>query len=64
MSNQNNQQLYETIYGDAGLIYLQAPAKIETKDNGQIRSKEARFRNMPGSQNNQNMDQTQANIIL
>ena len=34
MSNQNNKQLYETIYGEAGLIYLRAPAKIETKDNG------------------------------
>ena len=34
MSNQNNKQLYETIYGDAGLIYLRAPAKYEPKDNG------------------------------
>ena len=35
MSNQNNKQLYETIYGDAGLIYLRAPAKYEPKDNGE-----------------------------
>ncbi len=43
MSNQNNKQLYETIYGDAGLIYLQAPAKVETKDNGQIKIKGSPF---------------------
>ena len=39
MSNQNNKQLHETIYGEAGLIYLRAPAKIETKDNGQMKIK-------------------------
>ncbi len=33
MSKQTK-QTYETIYGEAGLIYLRAPAKIETKDNG------------------------------
>ena len=64
MSNQTPQS-HETIYGEAGLIYLRAPAIIETKPDGkQRRSKEARFRNTPGSQSNQNMDQTQANITL
>ena len=33
MSNQTKQK-YETIYGDAGLIYLRAPAKYEPKDDG------------------------------
>ena len=37
MSNQNNKQLYKTIYGDAGLIYLQAPAIIETKPDGKTK---------------------------
>ncbi len=34
MPNQNNKQTYIRLYGDAGLIYLQDPAKIEPKDNG------------------------------
>ena len=37
MSNQNNKQLYETIYGEAGLIYLRAPAIIETKPDGKTK---------------------------
>ena len=42
MSKQTK-QTYETIYGDAGLIYLRAPAKIETKDNGQMKIKGSPF---------------------
>ena len=33
MSKQTK-QTYETIYGEAGLIYLRAPAIIETKPDG------------------------------
>ena len=43
MSNQNNKQLYETIYGEAGLIYLRAPATIEAKENGQMKIKGSPF---------------------
>ena len=43
MQKQNNKQTYETIYGEAGLIYLRAPAKIETKDNGQMKIKGSPF---------------------
>ena len=42
MSNQTK-QTYETIYGEAGLIHLRAPAKIETKDNGQMKIKGSPF---------------------
>ena len=42
MSKQTK-QTYETIYGEAGLIYLRAPAKIETKDNGQMKIKGSPF---------------------
>ena len=42
MSNQTK-QTYKIIYGDAGLIYLRAPAKIETKDNGQMKIKGSPF---------------------
>ena len=38
MSNQTK-QTYKPIYGDAGLIYLRAPAKIETKDDGKMKIK-------------------------
>ena len=34
MQKQNNKQTYQKLYGEAGLIYLRAPAKIEPKDNG------------------------------
>ena len=34
MQKQNNKQTYQKLYGEAGLIYLRAPAKIELKDNG------------------------------
>ena len=64
MSNQTKQK-YETIYGDAGLIYLRAPAKYEPKDDGKKQKIMAnRIQDTSGSQNNQNMDQTQANITL
>ena len=33
MSNQTK-QTYKTLYGEAGLIYLRAPAKYEPKDDG------------------------------
>ena len=36
MSKQTK-QTYETIYGEAGLIYLQAPAIIETKPDGKTK---------------------------
>ena len=42
MSNQTK-QTYKKLYGDAGLIYLRAPAKIETKDNGQMKIKGSPF---------------------
>ena len=34
MSNQNNKQAYISLYRKAGLIYIQAPAKFETKKDG------------------------------
>ena len=34
MSKQTKAITYKQLYGEAGLIYLQAPAKIEPKDNG------------------------------
>ena len=39
MSNQTSPNTPAKIYGDAGLIYLRAPAKIETKENGQKKIK-------------------------
>ena len=39
MQNQIPKTTAATIYGDAGLIYLRAPAKIETKTNGQKKIK-------------------------
>ena len=39
MSNQTSNKTAAQIYGDAGLIYLRAPAKIETKENGQKKIK-------------------------
>ena len=42
MSKQTK-QTYETIYGEAGLIYLRAPAKIGPNESGQIKIKGSPF---------------------
>ena len=62
MSNQTSPITPAKIYGDAGLIYLRAPAKIETKKMAQKRSKGTLSLNTSGSQSNQNMDPMRANI--
>ena len=43
MSNQTSETKAARIYGDANLIYLRAPAKIETKENGQQKIKASPF---------------------
>ena len=40
---QSNKITHQQVYGDAGLIYIQAPAKYETKANGQKKIKGSPF---------------------
>ena len=45
MASQSNKQTHANLYGDAGLIYIRAPAKVETKANGQQKIKANPFPN-------------------
>ena len=39
MASQSDQTKHQQVYGDAGLIYIRAPAKVETRANGQKKIK-------------------------
>ncbi len=45
MASQNNKQTHANLYGDAGLIYIRAPAKVDTRTNGQKKIKANPFPN-------------------
>ncbi len=45
MATRSNKQNHANLYGDAGLIYIRAPAKVESKANGQKKIKANPFPN-------------------
>ena len=45
MASRSNTNTYQQVYGDAGLIHIRAPAKVESKPNGQKKIKANPFPN-------------------
>ena len=45
MQSQTTKQTHANLYGSAGLIYIRAPAKVETRTNGQQKIKANPFPN-------------------
>ena len=45
MASQSNKNTYQQVYGEAGLIYIRAPAKVDTRTNGQKKIKANPFPN-------------------
>ena len=64
MSNQTKQITYKQLYGEAGLIYLQAPAIRGPNTSGQMKIKGNPFPRHIGTTTQPKYGKTMANIIL
>ena len=64
MSNQTPPTTAAQLYAEAGLIYIRAPSKVETRANGQQKIKQTPSQTTPRSRSNQNTTREAGTIML